>query len=234
MEKLVKIKQILFDADDTLWENNIYYVQASSDFFDLIVRGGFSLRQIEKDFDLLERQVVKERGYGSQHFVYILEELYRRYQEKGLQPDNRVFQSIIRRFTKHPVTPPQLFDGVSETLLYLKDRYQLYILTKGNYQEQKGKIYRSGLRDLVNNFFIMDEKDDKTYAQLLKKYNWRAEETCMVGNSPKSDINPALRLGLVAIHIPYRDTWKLDDEPIQSVNGRLFVLPKFKDLQKIF
>lgn len=234
MEKIKDIKQILFDADDTLWENNIYYVRASSDFFDLIVRGGFTIMEIERDFDELELQVVRERGYGSHNFVYILEELYRRYQEKGLKADDEKFKEIIRRFVDHPVTPPLLFDGVAETLTYLKDKYSLFILTKGEYEEQKGKICRSGLRDLVNDFFIVPEKDDKAYSVLLQEHGWQAGKTCMVGNSPKSDINPALRLGMYAIHIPYRDTWKLDDEPIQSVNSRLIVLPQFKDLQKIF
>lgn len=234
MQKLTGIKQILFDADDTLWENNIYYVQASSDFFDLVVRGGFTIREIEHEFDELELQVVRERGYGSHNFVYILEELYRRYKKRGLIAEDEQFKQIVKRFTDHPVTPPRLFDGVAKTLKYLNSSYELFILTKGDYEEQKGKICRSGLRDLVNDFFIVAEKDDRTYSGLLEKQGWKAEETCMVGNSPKSDINPALRLGLYAIHIPYRDTWKLDDEPIQSINSRLIVLPQFKDLIKIF
>jgi len=70
-----QIKQIIFDADDTLWENNIYYVQATTDFFDLIEAGGFLRSDIQKAFDDLELEVVKERGYGSHNFVYILEEL---------------------------------------------------------------------------------------------------------------------------------------------------------------
>ena len=234
MERLTNIKQILFDADDTLWENNIYYVRASSDFFDMVVRGGFSIREVEKEFDELELRVVRERGYGSHNFVYILEELYRRYKTRGLKAEEEQFRQIIQRFTNHPVTPPKLFEGVGETLKYLNAKYDCFILTKGEYEEQKGKICRSGLRDLVNDFFIVAEKDDQAYSALIAKHGWKAEETCMVGNSPKSDINPALRLGLYAIHIPYHDTWKLDDEPIQSINSRLIVLPQFKDLRKVF
>lgn len=49
----------------------------------------------------------------------------------------------------------------------------------------------------------------------------------MVGNSPKSDINPALRVGMYAIYIPYADTWKLDYEEIEPVEARFFRLKNF-------
>jgi len=230
-----KVKQIIFDADDTLWENNIYYVQASEDFFDLTVQAGLDRDQVEKDFDALELQVVQERGYGSHNFVYILEELYRRYtQEAGKQLNARRFEQIVQRFKDHPERPPRLFDGVIETLRYLKEKYDLYILTKGEFDEQEGKILRAKVNHCVRDYFILPEKNDQAYLKLIKENGWKAEETCMVGNSPKSDINPALRCGMYAIHIPYRDTWKLDDEPLMEAPGRLQVLERFTDLKKVF
>jgi len=72
------------------------------------------------------------------------------------------------------------------------------------------------------------------YREILAKHKWQAEETCMVGNSPKSDINPALRVGMYAVYIPYRDTWKLDDEPIKAVDNRFFKLNRFTELKELF
>ena len=63
---------------------------------------------------------------------------------------------------------------------------------------------------------------------------WQPEETCMIGNSPKSDINPALRNNMYAIHIPYRDTWKIDIEPIVNSNGKFKQVSCFKELADIF
>jgi putative hydrolase of the HAD superfamily len=236
MKKLTKqIKQIIFDADDTLWENNIFYIQASNDFIDLIQQAGFSREAVESDFDTLELKVVKEMGYGSGNFVYILEELFKKYNLiTNNKLDNARFQTIIQRFTKHPVSKPCLFDQVVETLQYLKQNYELYILTKGEYIEQKGKIERAGIINIVNDYFIPHEKNDKTYRELLSKFNWKPEETCMVGNSPKSDINPALRNGMYAIFIPYQNTWKLDNEPINSIDGKLIVLDRFSELKAVF
>ncbi len=230
-----QIKQIIFDADDTLWENNIYYVQATTDFFDLIEAGGFLRSDIQKAFDDLELEVVKERGYGSHNFVYILEELFARYQKQSTVPlDEEKFRFITKRFKDHPTNIPQLFPGVIETLRYLKTKYKLYVLTKGEYKEQQGKILRAGVHECVQEYFILPEKNDAAYRRLMKEHNWQAHETCMVGNSPKSDINPALRQGMFAIHIPYRDTWKLDDEPIEATADRFLELDSFEALRNVF
>ncbi len=234
-ESWKQIKQIIFDADDTLWENNIYYVQATTDFFDVIEAGGFDRSDIQKAFDDLELKVVKERGYGSHNFVYILEELFARYNTKSSVPlDEQRFRFITKRFKEHPTNIPQLFPGVIETLRYLKTKYKLYVLTKGEYNEQQGKILRAGVHECVQEYFILPEKNDAAYHRLMEKYNWQPYETCMVGNSPKSDINPALRQGMFAIHIPYRDTWKLDDEPIEPAAGRFMELDRFEALRDVF
>ncbi len=229
--KLTFIKQIIFDADDTLWENNIYYVRATEDLLRLFAKAGLDRNQIQKEFDELELWVVKERGYGSHNFVWILETLFQRYKDRI---DAQAFAQIVDRFKEHPNRKPQLFEGVIETLHYLKKNYRLYVLTKGEFKEQEQKIINSGVHDIVDAYFIVPEKDDTVYREILHQHHWRAEETCMVGNSPKSDINPALRVGMYAVHIPYRDTWKLDDEPIQPAKGRFFQVSTFSDLKTLF
>ncbi len=228
--KLKHIRQILFDADDTLWENNIYYVKATEDFFDLLVPHGLDRAALEREFDELELKVVRERGYGSHNFVYILETLFERYQN---YINYRDFKAIVDRFNQHP-HDPKLFPGVIETLQYLKTNYHLYVLTKGDFKEQEGKIINAGIDKLVNAYFIVPEKEDAVYKEILQKHNWQADQTCMVGNSPKSDINPALRVGMYAVYIPYANTWKLDFEQIQPVEGRYFKVERFSDLKNLF
>lgn len=229
--KLKFIKQIVFDADDTLWENNVYYVQATNDLLDLFAKAGLDRKQIQKEFDALELWVVRERGYGSHNFVWILESLYERYKDLI---DYEAFKKIVDRFKEHPNRKPALFEGVIDTLKYLKKNYDLYVLTKGEFKEQEQKIINSGVHEIVDAYFIVPEKEDEVYREILHQHHWKVEETCMVGNSPKSDINPALRVGMYAIHIPYRDTWKLDDEPIEPADGRFFKLRKFTELKKLY
>lgn len=229
------IKQIIFDADDTLWANNIYYVEATNEFIKLTAEIGFDPRQVQSDFDRLEKQVVQKLGYGSKNFVYILEQLLKQYQTlNGKQINQQKFEAIINRFSDHPRSKPAIFDNVVSVLQDLKFHYDLYILTKGEQEEQKNKIINAGMHQLVKSFFIVSEKNDQVYRYLLRENHWQAEETCMVGNSPKSDINPALRCGMYAVYIPYSDTWKLDIEPIEDYKHHFIQIKEFADLRTIF
>ncbi|MHB2153311.1 HAD family hydrolase [Calditrichota bacterium GD2] len=108
------------------------------------------------------------------------------------------------------------------------------MLTKGDFKEQEQKIINAGIDKIVNGYFIVPEKEDAVYQQILTQHNWKAKETCMVGNSPKSDINPALRVGMYAIYIPYANTWKLDYEEVKPVQGRYFKVQRFSDLKDYF
>ncbi len=229
-----RIKRILFDADDTLWENNLFYMEANANFFDLLGEGGFGEEEISKEFDALEMKVIKERGYGSINYIYILEELFAKYNKLcGGKLNEERLRDIIERFMEHPVQKPLVFDRVEETLNCLREKYKLFILTKGDKEEQSGKIIRSGLDKFVEDYFVLPEKSDKEYRVLLERFNWKAHETCMVGNSPKSDINPALRNGMYAIYIPYHDTWKVDMEPIENSTQRLIELRNFAELKTV-
>ncbi len=227
------IKQIIFDADDTLWESNIFYLKAAYDFFDLLENEGIKRSYAEDAFNKLENQVVEDLGYGSINFIFILKELYRKFQITGKHNKGKL-NRIIEEFNSHKLGKPNLFENVPEITEKLSHEYRLYILTKGNYQEQESKILKSDLLKFLQNYFILDEKNDPAYANLLKVNNWNAEETCMVGNSPKSDINPALRNNMYAVHIPYRNTWKVDIEPIIKTNGKYKKINSFIELTDLF
>ena len=58
----------------------------------------------------------------------------------------------------------------------------------------------------------------------------------MVGNSPKSDINPALAAGLNAVFVPHDNTWVLEHEEVaQAVPPRkLMVVDSFAGLKDHF
>jgi putative hydrolase of the HAD superfamily len=56
----------------------------------------------------------------------------------------------------------------------------------------------------------------------------------MIGNSPKSDINPALEAGLGAVFVPHERTWTLERAEIQKDHNRLRVVNSFRDLRDMF
>ncbi len=227
------IRTIIFDADDTLWINNIYFVRATEAFLDLFENKGFDRDRIRQDFLTTEKQIVREHGYGSDNFVMILERIFNRYrQQAGLQKTE--LEKIIQNFNVHRQNPPKLFPGVKPALEKLSHQARLYLLTKGQQDEQALKVERSGLKDYFTKCFILPEKDDAVYARLIRENHFIPRQTCMVGNSPKSDINPALRNGLYAVWIPYAHTWHLDNEGVMTVNGRMRQIEHFAQLPDLF
>ncbi len=80
----------------------------------------------------------------------------------------------------------------------------------------------------------MKEKNREAYLDLARVRGFDAARTWMIGNSPKSDINPALEAGLGAVYVPHERTWTLERQELRDDTGRLVVLRKFSDLLEWF
>ncbi len=220
---------LLIDADDTLWENNIYFEQAIHAFITFLNHSRLSREEVRAVLDDVERLM----GYGSASFTKSLVETYRRLAEQDLH-DEDVQQ--VRQFGERiRAQPLQLLDGVRETLEYLSPRHDLFLFTKGEIEEQKFKVERSGIEAFFRQVVIVQEKDIATYHRVISEIGVDPQHTWMVGNSPRSDINPALAAGLNAVYIPHPHTWHLEHEEVQHAGeGRLLTLSTFADLRTYF
>jgi putative hydrolase of the HAD superfamily len=125
---------------------------------------------------------------------------------------------------------------VPQTLEHLRERHRIILLTKGAVPEQSGKVERSGLKGFFSAVEIVAEKDPAAYAEVVQKYNLAPESTWMVGNSPKSDINPALASGLNAVFVPHGDTWILEHEEVNAAPAgqQLLIVGRFAELREHF
>jgi putative hydrolase of the HAD superfamily len=225
-------QHLLIDADDTLWENNIYFEDAFDEFVGFLDHSSMSPVEIRVLLDEIEVANIKIHGYGAANFARNLAQCYGRLAEREVRgQDLRAVMSFAERILECPM---QLIQGVSETLEYLAARHELTLFTKGHPEEQKLKIDRSGLSAHFTHTAIVREKDAQAYAKLALERRLDRERTWMVGNSPKSDINPALEAGLKAVYIPHPRTWGLEREEIQAANGRLLVLENFAGLRQHF
>jgi putative hydrolase of the HAD superfamily len=220
---------LLIDADDTLWENNIYFEQAIHAFIEFLNHSSLSPVEVRAVLDEVERLM----GYGSANFTNSLVETYRRLAEKDIRDeDARHVRQLGEQLRSHPL---QLLDGVKETLDYLSTRYDLVMLTKGDREEQELKVERSGIKHFFKQVVVVHEKDASIYQQVLNQLQFDPKNAWMIGNSPRSDINPALAAGLNAVYIPHPHTWRLEHEEISAADeGRLLTLSRFADLRAYF
>lgn len=220
---------LLIDADDTLWENNIYFERATHAFIEFLDHSSLTTAEIRAVLDEVERLM----GYGSKNFTRSLIETYKRLTEREVrEEDIQQIRQFGEQIRQHPI---ELLDGVRETLDYLYARHHLILLTKGDMEEQKLKVERSGIEHYFKQVIVVHEKDVAAYRQILDQLQLHPGETWMIGNSPRSDINPALAAGLNAIFIPHPHTWHLEHEAVSAADdGRLLTLSRFADLRTHF
>jgi putative hydrolase of the HAD superfamily len=226
---------LLLDADDTLWENNIYFEQAIADFMSFLNHQEMTREQVRLVINEAERETILERGYGSHSFAHSLVKTFERLSKEPITPElHQTVWNFAHRISEYPI---ELIEGVPETLNYLSDRqHHLILMTKGDFTEQSSKVERSGLKEYFAAVEIVPEKNTATYKRTVEKYQLSPDITWMVGNSPKSDINPALGAGINAVFVPHDQTWILEHETVDPAPDgvRLLQVERFLDLQEFF
>ena len=225
-------QHLIFDADDTLWENNIYFEAAFEQFCDYLQHSSLSPEEIRGVLDEIEIANAKMHGYGSRNFARNLAECYRKLSERHISPsDLETVKEFAHAILEKPI---ELLSGVEETVAELSSRHQLTIFTKGDPEEQRLKIDRSGLAAYFQHAAVVKEKNESAYRLLAEERGFHPERTWMIGNSPKSDINPALAAGLRAVFVPHPRTWRLEHETVPEEHPRLLRVASISELTKYF
>jgi len=210
-------RTLLIDADDTLWENNIYFERVTAEFVTALGKLNHAADRVEQLLWETEQRNVKITGYGSLAFCQSLGEVVRALEALELESWIQERQQWILR---HPI---ELMPGVRETLPRLHAANQLILLTKGRDEEQLGKLARSGLAHYFHTVEVVFEKSVDTYRDMVAKHQLSPGQTWMIGNSPRSDINPARAAGLGTVFIPYHTTWQHELEEITPDGGTLML-----------
>jgi putative hydrolase of the HAD superfamily len=223
---------LIIDADDTLWENNIYFERAFDEFVEFLDHSTMTPREIRDVLDEIEAVNAKIHGYGSLNFGRNLRQCYQHLAEGEVREED--VKTVIGFAERILECPMEVIDGVPETLEYLALRHDLTLFTKGHPDEQKLKVDRSGLGVFFQHTAIVREKDTKAYRDLVQDRQLDPDRAWMIGNSPKSDINPAMEAGLNAVFVPHAHTWVLEKEEIHPGRGRLLVVERFEDLRQHF
>jgi len=225
---------LLIDADDTLWENNIYFERAIANFISFLNHHEYTPDQVREVLYDVERANICQHGYGMHSFALALVKCF---EQLSVEPLTLALHETIQGFAyaiaEHPI---EILPEVPETLADLAQRHHLFLVTKGNFAEQSGKVERSGLKQYFTAVEVVSEKDATTYSALVAKYSLLRDSTWMIGNSPKSDINSALEAGLHAVFVPHHNTWMLERDELypEPANGRLLQVESFGKLRALF
>lgn len=225
---------LLIDADDTLWENNIYFERAIAAFISFLDHREYTPAEVRQTLNGVERETILAHGYGLSSFTRSLIECFERLSPEPATEEKRErIRGFARAIAEQEI---ELLSGVAETLADLAGRHRLILMTKGNHAEQADKLARSGLAAHFSAVEIVPEKDPFAYLQVIARHELAPHTSWMIGNSPKSDINPALAAGLHAVFLFHRDTWVLEHAELSTAPAgqHLIELDAFAKLSELF
>jgi putative hydrolase of the HAD superfamily len=224
---------LVFDADDTLWDSNIHFLEAFDSFAAALgdTDLGLTRAEIHAAVRRAEIRLIKTLGYGRSPYVRALHQAADELAPAG----HDGLRDEIERIGAHLLERDcALLPDVEPTLQELSQRHRLLMFTKGQRDEQLQKLARSGLGPLFDRVETPREKDVDAYRRLVRDADLDPSLTVMIGNSPRSDINPAVAAGLRAVFIPHPHTWELEHEEINDAGDRIIELDSFRRLVEVF
>ena len=196
---------LAFDADDTLWNNEIYYTQAKEEFVDWLKFYEADGERVKLRLDEIEEGNVEIYGYGIKSFTLSMVEAALEISQRLISPEH--LEAIIALGRNMLRTPVEIFPDTERVLARLAQNWQMMLITKGDVFEQSKKIERTGLGGYFRQIEIVGEKTTPVYRRLIERHRIDPARFLMVGNSLRSDILPVLELGGQAVYIPYANTW---------------------------
>ncbi|MDD2559877.1 MAG: HAD family hydrolase, partial [Bacteroidales bacterium] len=211
-----KLKIIGFDADDTLWENGLYFRKAEQEFA-LMLRNFIDPDSLHARLYAVEMKNMPTYGYGAMAYTLSLIEtaldvIHSAPNSSKALSQGKIDSGIIERILglgrgilSHPI---ELLPDVESILPVLQARYRLIIITKGDILDQERKLSKSGLLPYFHHIEIVSEKHEENYRDLLRRLDVAPAEFMMVGNSLKSDVLPVLNIGGQAVHVPAASIWE--------------------------
>ena len=215
---LVKIKAIIFDLDDTLIKTSLLYNHARDKFSSLMQKSGFDGEASLVKLDEIDISYIKKYGFLRERYPHSMGETYEYFCKESGKKIDLALKEKVEDIGWHVFRQiPELVDGVFLVLKTLRKKYFLILATLGDPRVQEEKIRLTGLDRFFSDVNVLKHKNVEEYQAIVKKHNLSKEETWIIGNSVRSDLNPGLKLGLNCILIPYL-SWKFEDEKPVSKN----------------
>ncbi|HVA76383.1 MAG TPA: HAD family hydrolase [Candidatus Binataceae bacterium] len=226
-------RHLIFDADDTLWDSNIHFLEAFAEFAAAAARSNPAIGETTAA-DAVRRaelELIETHGYGRRPYVLALHRAADGLAANGGAP--ALHAAVDRIGERLCARDCPLLPDVAETVAALSERHRLVLFTKGQRDEQMEKLARSGLQRHFSRVETPREKDVEAYRRLIREAELPPERAWMIGNSPRSDINPSVRAGLRAVYIPHPHTWELEHEELDR-DERIVRINSFRGLLDLF
>jgi putative hydrolase of the HAD superfamily len=224
---------VIFDGDDTLWETEPLYDSARRRAAQIASDLGLDGAEFEDLQRAIDLKNVELMGLSPDRFpkssMEALDELSRRH---GTALDASVLQRVYDVSASVFDAPAPLMPSSRRVLGCLqRSNYRLALLTKGDLEVQRMRVVKSGLSGYFERIEIVPTKSSETFLSLLHDLGEEPSRAWSVGNSYRSDIEPALRAGLSAIWIDAH-VWGFEKSSpgLDSLAGNLHVAESLSEV----
>lgn len=234
-------QQLIFDMDDTLIYCNKYFDMILQEFATL-VQSWLGPERITTD-EIRAKQVeidvagVHQIGFASTHFPQSLIDTYKYFahlldhpvSEREITQLNQLGLSVYDQ----SIEP---YPGMVETLETLKEQgHQLYLYTGGETKIQQRKIEQMKLGAYFDDrIYIRQHKNVKALEEIIHQHRMERSRTWMIGNSLRTDIEPALLAGINSIYIKRPDEWAYNLVELKSrPEAVMYTISSLEDVPSI-
>lgn len=221
---------LIFDGDDTLWQTHFLYDQAKIRAVRLLNSNGITVGE-EAFINKVDEYSIafgKEHGFTSNRFPTALINAYKFFCDKHEANLNEETIGTLRNLAERvAITPPKEMPKARELLKSVSARFTCILYTLGNEKQQLFRLNSVCLKPYFHDIFIVSHKDEKALSKILSKFNLDIKLTWMIGNSAKSDIKPALKLGLNCIWL-HSAHWLFDQSNIDK--SRVFEITSLDEV----
>jgi putative hydrolase of the HAD superfamily len=225
---------VLVDADDTLWENYRFFADVVASWARWMEARGVAAERAVATLEACEDRNIPRTGYGAAPFVASLREAF-----FELRPDASVheageFTELADRaedsIRNHPI---ELLPGVADAIASMSHHARLVLFTKGQEAEQVAKLERSGLARHFQGARVVADKHVDAYVAECARHRAEPGQAWMVGNSARSDVNPARLAGMRTVHVRHAAPWHRDEEPLVEHGPPTLVARTFADVPRL-
>ena len=202
-----ELTTIGFDADDTLWHHERYFIATKARFVELM--SSFAEPAlVDRQLHDTEIANVLHYGFGVKSFTLSMVETAVAVSDNCVPaPMIAEILELGREMLVHPVDP---FPGVEATLAALKPSHKLLVVTRGDLFDQERKLAASGLLGYFAEIEIVSDKTRPVYDRIFTRHGDGPQRAMMIGNSMRADVVPAIEAGAWGIHVPSEHVWSMD------------------------
>lgn len=227
------IKRFFVDLDDTICPTRPLISNIMSQVNDFLAE---KYQEVPKETWMGEIREANNRlfetyGVNSSRWNYVVDEVGKKFpiSDEVEQRVKDLFQLIYK-------TPLTMLEGAEEGLKFIKEvGLPIGIVTHASQTWTRQKYDWLGLSRFLDweEVFVVDENGHKTskeWGEAIKYFGLKTTECAVVGDSPRSDINPVWEIGVRhCFLVEDPEQWSIHNQPINGIVRKIKTLAQIPD-----